>query len=389
MRRWLWLFVTCALPPVSAHAQMVLEKDDVHVGDKWSFQQTDGFTSEITSQFTRRVVAVSDKEITAYQEIKDSKDRKTIYYDKDWNLLDTGDVRYTPAMKQIPFPVHLGDAWKTQYKFTSSKTGQSASCFSSGKFLSVETISVPAGTFRAGRIELNAECWGTDANAEVARYQNLEWYAPGVGRVIRGEYAVLTNGRVRSKSVVELTGYQRAQPDKPDAQAAMPSPALPTATSKPPASSTVAEAALPPLVPHPTAGPQNASPQNASPQNASPQNDSAVSYQQTLPLAEAGQRDAEFRVGRMLEQGAGVEKDLAKAAEWYRRSAEHGMPLAMLNYGLSLQAGQGVAKDEVAGAAWIMKAAEAGQPTAQANLGALYRSGRGLPRNIIKRANGC
>lgn len=345
-----------------APAEMTLEKDEIRVGDRWSFRQMDGFTNEVTSEFTRRVVALSDKDITTFQELKDGKGTKTIYYDKEWNLLDNGDVQYTPAMKQIPHPVHIGDTWKTQYKAMSVKSGSSSTCFVNGKFTGVETVTVPAGKFETGRIELHVECRGADANAEVTRFHNLEWFAPGVGRVVKGEYETIMNGRVRSKTALELTGYHRAPQDQPDAQAVSPKPAdvQPVAPA----------ADLMRAPPHATQQAQPVQP--------------AGTYADMLPLAEAGQPDAEFRVGQMLEHGIGVEKDISKAADWYHRSAEHGVTSAMLSYGLLLRAGQGAGKDDVAGAAWIMKAAEAGQPTAQAHLGTIYRTGTGLPRNIIK-----
>lgn len=372
MRVWFWILAACLLLPVHARAQMTLEQDEIHVGDSWSYRQMDGFTNEVTSEFTRRVVAISDKEITTFQEMKGSNDKKTIFYDREWNLLDSGDVQYKPPMKLVPHPIHVGDTWRIRYGGTSLKTGQNATCSGTGKFTGVETVTVPAGTFQTGRIEINTECRGTDANAEIARYHNLEWYAPGIGRIIKGQYAITMNGRIRNKTIVELTGYRRALPNQPATPAVSPPPRPVTPQSVAPQ-----PIASQPVISQPAVQPSTPQPTQAAQQNT------AASYQETLPLAESGERDAEFRVGQMLEHGTGVEKDIVKAADWYRRSAENGMVLAMLSYGIMLQHGDGVAKDDVAGAAWIMKAAEAGQVTAQANLGAIYLAGAGLPRNIV------
>ena len=44
--------------------------------------------------------------------------------------------------------------------------------------------------------------------------------------------------------------------------------------------------------------------------------------------AEAGEAQAQFVYGSLFQDGHGVEKDLAQAAGWYRRSAKGGFPLA-------------------------------------------------------------
>jgi TPR repeat protein len=46
-----------------------------------------------------------------------------------------------------------------------------------------------------------------------------------------------------------------------------------------------------------------------------------------LPLAEAGHAEAQYRVGRLYEEGEGIAKDEAVAATWYRKAAEQGHAL--------------------------------------------------------------
>lgn len=55
-----------------------------------------------------------------------------------------------------------------------------------------------------------------------------------------------------------------------------------------------------------------------------------IAYEIWLPLAEKGDRRAQFSVGILYERGYGVTMDKDLAAEWYRRSAEQGyQPAAM------------------------------------------------------------
>ncbi len=50
-------------------------------------------------------------------------------------------------------------------------------------------------------------------------------------------------------------------------------------------------------------------------------------------------------MGAFLATGKGVDKDMAKAAEWYQRAADAGNPNAMANLGLMYASGDGVEED--------------------------------------------
>lgn len=59
-------------------------------------------------------------------------------------------------------------------------------------------------------------------------------------------------------------------------------------------------------------------------------------------LAETGDAKTQCSVGNMFYNGTFVRKDLAEAAEWFRRSAEKGCPEAELRLGLMYFEGEGV-----------------------------------------------
>lgn len=76
------------------------------------------------------------------------------------------------------------------------------------------------------------------------------------------------------------------------------------------------------------------------------------------PLAEDGDRHAQYIIGYMHERGEGVPRDDAEAAKWYARAAELGHPFAQNNLGVLYRHGRGVAKDPVAAYQWFGLAAE-------------------------------
>ena len=62
---------------------------------------------------------------------------------------------------------------------------------------------------------------------------------------------------------------------------------------------------------------------------------------------------AQYNLGASYAEGAGVRKDMAAAAKWFRRAADQGIALAQLNLGLLYASGDGVPQDNVEALKWI------------------------------------
>lgn len=102
-----------------------------------------------------------------------------------------------------------------------------------------------------------------------------------------------------------------------------------------------------------------------------------------LAEAEAGNGRSYTDLGKLYEQGTGVDQDYEKALEYYLLSAEaedpdfKGMRLA----GLLYLEGTGVEQDDTKAAECFQKAAETGDVSACWYLGQLYEEGRGVPED--------
>jgi len=84
------------------------------------------------------------------------------------------------------------------------------------------------------------------------------------------------------------------------------------------------------------------------------------------------------------DEGRGLPKDLAKAAQLYRRAAEAGQKHAQWRYGVMLDLGEGVAADPVAAMGWFEKSAAQGFRNAMVSIGVLYSTGHGVPQDNAK-----
>ena len=75
-----------------------------------------------------------------------------------------------------------------------------------------------------------------------------------------------------------------------------------------------------------------------------------------IPLAEAGDAEAQTDLGFMYANGLGVPQDYTEAVKWYRKAAEQGDALAQYNLGVRYAEGRGVTRDYVQAYAWIYTA---------------------------------
>jgi TPR repeat protein len=118
--------------------------------------------------------------------------------------------------------------------------------------------------------------------------------------------------------------------------------------------------------------------------NAARSGDFATAFRLLMPLADAGNADAQFVLGVLNANGRGVPANKAAAAEWYRRAAEQGLPEAQNNLGALYAAGEGVPHDHAIAYKWWSLAAERGFGRSQVNLAELYLEGEGVPQDYVE-----
>lgn len=102
------------------------------------------------------------------------------------------------------------------------------------------------------------------------------------------------------------------------------------------------------------------------------------------PLAEAGNSDAQVTLGLMYDYGHGVERNPAKAIEWYTKAAKQGLPVVQHDLGVKYFQGKGIAQDYQQAARWWEQAANAGLADSQFNLGLMYYRGLGIDQDYTR-----
>jgi TPR repeat protein len=110
--------------------------------------------------------------------------------------------------------------------------------------------------------------------------------------------------------------------------------------------------------------------------------DYAAALREWTPLAEAGNRHAQFNLALMYADGLGVEQDHGRAAELFRSAAAAGMAEAQYELGSAYLTGRGLPADHGLSAFWLEKAARQGLANAQYSLAAAYEIGLGVTRDL-------
>jgi len=85
-------------------------------------------------------------------------------------------------------------------------------------------------------------------------------------------------------------------------------------------------------------------------------------YEEWMPLARAGDSQAQVAIAGILESGgAGLARNLAAAVRWYRRAASGGNAVAQMNLADFYARGVVVPQDMIRAVAWFSLAAEQGR----------------------------
>jgi len=101
--------------------------------------------------------------------------------------------------------------------------------------------------------------------------------------------------------------------------------------------------------------------------------------------AREGKSDAMVWLGKMYEEGKGVEQDYSKAMDWYIKAANIGNPDAMNNLGVMYHNGKDIGKNYDCARSWYQKAINAGCDVAKKNLDFLEEEMRNTVHSYLEK----
>ena len=170
------------------------------VGDTYTYRVTDLYTKLETERFTETITSITDTEILY---------SNGVITDRLGNLRRTRDGSLYSATQFLPHEFAVGKRWTTRFKVTNPRdqTGEAELDF---RIATRESITVPAGTFNAFRLEFQGWSIGPWGSLNVIR---KSWLAPDQVRrlIVSEDFRKLERiGRVISSDRQELVSYRQA-----------------------------------------------------------------------------------------------------------------------------------------------------------------------------------
>lgn len=103
-----------------------------------------------------------------------------------------------------------------------------------------------------------------------------------------------------------------------------------------------------------------------------------VAFQELKKVAENGNKNAQYRLGRCYDKGYGVTENDSLAFLWYMKAAQQGSGKAMYQVGKCYKNGEGVTQDFNLAFTWFSRAAQDDNANGQYALGKCYMKGTGV-----------
>lgn len=174
----------------------------VKVNDLWTFSQRDLQTKVLRREFKLVVTNVGDDLITASEV---STDTTTVIFGRDWDLRARGSQKYAAPLQSFKFPMAAGAKWTYTVPTYDLQCGPMKTTYHA-VVERWEDISVPAGKFRALRVDhegaRDTECYGVKTTLRF-------WYVPDLRQYAKYEVVNYSthDGRVLDGFVIELNAF--------------------------------------------------------------------------------------------------------------------------------------------------------------------------------------
>ncbi len=162
----------------------------------------------------RKVVYVDDKKMVVESKSLSSKKGtvRSLDYTLEWNLLrsrnpDGSGLDYTPPLKYYDFPLFIGKKWQQTSIENNIKTGTQRTHTLSSEVFGWESVTVPAGTFKAIKVVTRSKLIDPD-KGESTWGKDTSWYVPELRRSIKSETSSQKEGGTEEKQIIQLINHK-------------------------------------------------------------------------------------------------------------------------------------------------------------------------------------
>jgi hypothetical protein len=186
VRLALALVLGCAALAVCAAETDPVERPQVKPGDSWSYRRMDYFTNQPDGRL-RETVSFANERVIQVLARRGRNDKEIdSSYTAEWNQVATPNDRVLePDQGLFKFPMRPGDTHEARYDVKVPREGRYEVRHQRRvKVIGWEEVTVPAGKFRALRIESEGPYQRLDT-AISGTAKDTAWYVPEVKRYVK------------------------------------------------------------------------------------------------------------------------------------------------------------------------------------------------------------
>ena len=214
--RALALLTLCFISVAGAFAQSRPESIDgptVKVGDVWIYNKLDGWSKLLEDVSVVKVKKVAADGIFLEATGLDGTHVADILRNRDFNLvrIEGRDFAQTalPYYPNFAFPLQIGKTWRHTVDLAHTKQpDKTVKADLEGRVIGFESVTVPAGTFFALKIEVKGAYSGRNQEGSWSgRIEDTLWYSPAVRNAVRYEYKDTVENAPYNHEIHELVRY--------------------------------------------------------------------------------------------------------------------------------------------------------------------------------------
>lgn len=165
-------------------AGATVAKPQVKVGDRWTYRSTYLVPKRPAFTTDSRVVSTGPDEIVVVSKQRDKERETDSFYTSEWNGITTPTMTFTPHLGHFKFPLKVGASYVAAWEALLKGSGWNGKFEAPFKVTGWEEITVPAGKFRALKLEGNATYIRLDQpGTGWSRFGY--WYVPEVKRFVK------------------------------------------------------------------------------------------------------------------------------------------------------------------------------------------------------------
>jgi len=140
------------------------DRPDVHVGDRWSWQHTNGLANERDYTTIEDVIDVSSTEIKTRWRIKGKPNSSIAAFTLEWNPVDVVSARYEVLLREFAFPLQVGKKWDASADKMLFSNGKHGKFTVTGRCIPTSAHPLPTATR-----ERNIDSTGSDQQQKAQR----------------------------------------------------------------------------------------------------------------------------------------------------------------------------------------------------------------------------